>query len=134
MLLFSIVAAPLKVHFLIKFFMSTIRINNKTFQGNNIVVSNNKVYIDGKLQEQDGDERNISIVVEGNLDKLDVDVCDKIDINGNVGTVKTTSGYVACGNVQGAINTVSGDIMCDDVGGNINTVSGDIKCKSRNNQ
>ena len=114
--------------------MSTIRINNKTFQGNNIVVSNNKVYIDGKLQEQDGDERNISIVVEGNLDKLDVDVCDKIDINGNVGTVKTTSGYVACGNVQGAINTVSGDIMCDDVGGNINTVSGDIKCKSRNNQ
>ena len=112
--------------------MSTIRINNKSFSGNNIVVSNNKVYIDGKLQEQDGNERNISIVVEGNISTLQVDVCDKIEIKGEVGSVKTSSGDVDCGNVKGRVHTMSGDVMCDDVYGGISTMSGDVKCKNKN--
>ena len=112
--------------------MNTIRINNKTYTGNNVTVSNNKVYIDGKLQEQDGPDRNISIVVEGNLEKLSVDCCDKIEIKGNCGPVTTQSGDVNIGgNVSGSIQTMSGDVMADDIGGSVSTMSGDVKCKSK---
>lgn len=114
--------------------MSIIRINNKSYSGNNIVVSNNKVYIDGKLQEQDGDNKNISIVVEGDLGSLSVDMCDKVECKGNCGSVNTTSGDVVIdGNVSGSVQTVSGDVMCDDVSGGVSTVSGDVKCKSKGN-
>jgi len=112
--------------------MSTIRINNKVYEGNNVAISNNKVYIDGKLQEQSSDERNISIVVEGNLAELKADVCDKIEIKGSVGSVRTTSGDVDCGNVSGGVQTMSGDVMCDDVTGGISTMSGDVKCRNKN--
>ncbi len=111
--------------------MSTIRINNKTYSGNNITVNNNKVYIDGILQEQGDNERNITIVVEGDVEKLQVDVCDKMEIKGNVtGSVQTSSGDVNCGNISGSVSTMSGNVMCDDIGGTVSTMSGDVKCKS----
>jgi hypothetical protein len=50
-----------------------IKINGKTYFGNNIQVINNKVIIDGKdVTSEHADSKEISIVVEGNLDSLEV--------------------------------------------------------------
>lgn len=70
--------------------MSTVTINGKTYSGNNIVVSNNKVIIDGK--DITPDSKQININVEGNITDLKVDCCDKISIKGNVGSTTSFSG------------------------------------------
>lgn len=111
--------------------MSTIRINTKSYSGNNVVIRNSKVWIDGKLQEEDSDNKNITIVIEGSLDSLSVDVCDSVEVKGSCKEVRTQSGDVTCGNVTGSIQTMSGDVMADDIAGSVTTMTGDIKCKSR---
>lgn len=106
---------------------STISINGKTYTGNSVKISNNKVYIDGKLQDTE-DAKEINISVSGNIKNLSVDACDKVDVTGDIGTLKTMSGDVDIeGNVTGSIKTMSGDVDCGNVGGNISTMSGDIK-------
>jgi len=108
--------------------MSKITINGNTYSGNNVVVSNGKVVIDGK--DFTPDSKNINISIEGDIDKLNVDSYDKISINGNVGNIKTQSGDVdISGEVSGDIQTMSGDVDCGNVGGSISTMSGDVKHK-----
>ena len=112
--------------------MGTIRINGKTYIGENLTVKNRKVYINGTLVDREGDSKSISIVVEGNLTgSLSVESCDKIEIKGSCGSVNTASGNVSCGTVNGSIQTMSGDVMADDVHGNISTMSGDVKFKNK---
>ena len=106
--------------------MSSIKINGNTYTGNNIVVSNGKVIIDGK--DVTGDSKEINIKVEGNIDTLTIDACNKLEIAGDVSNVKTLRGDVdITGNVNGSIQTMSGDVDCGNVGGSISTMSGDIK-------
>lgn len=106
--------------------MSTIVINNNSYSGNNIVIKNGRVIVDGKDVTPEGKE--INIVVEGNIEKLSVDACDKLSVNGNVGSIETKSGDVdVTGNVNGNIQTMSGDVDCGDITGSIKTMSGDIK-------
>ena len=94
--------------------------------GNSIVVRNGKVIIDGKDVTPDGKEINIS--VEGNINELKIDSCEKFSITGNVGNVSTKSGDVdISGDVNGSIQTMSGDVDCYNVGGSISTKSGDVK-------
>ncbi len=108
--------------------MSSITINGKTYQGNNISVINNKVFIDG--QDQTPDSKTINISIEGNVETLKVDVCDKVVINGNVGSASSVSGDIDIqGDVLGGVTSVSGDIKCGTIGGSVSTVSGDIKNK-----
>lgn len=110
---------------------STISINGQNFQGNNVSISNNKVYIDGKLQDTEK-YKEINIVINGNIKKLSVDSCDKVEVTGDVTSLKTMSGDVEVkGNVLGDIKTMSGDIDCNNVEGNISTMSGDIKHRTR---
>jgi hypothetical protein len=115
--------------------MSTIKINNRSisgdFSGRSVSVINNKIYVDGKLVPQGDDERNITISIEGNVEELQVDMCDKLEIKGNVGSVKTTSGDVDCGSVSGSVRTMSGDVDCGDIAGSVSTMSGAVKCKSK---
>jgi len=105
---------------------STISINGKSYVGNNVTVAGNKVYIDGKLS--DGEEsKEITIIVDGNIDKLDVDVANQIRVNGDVKSLKTTSGDVEVyGNVDGNVKTMSGDVECKSIAGDVETMSGDI--------
>ena len=106
--------------------MSTITINGNTYSGNSIVVTNGKVVINGKDVTPDSKEINIS--VEGNIEELKVDACNKVEITGDVSNVKTQSGDVEIsGNVTGSIQTMSGDVDCGNVGGSISTMSGDVK-------
>ena len=105
-----------------------IYVNHTSYNGKSVVVKNGKIWIDG--QEVTSNEKQISIRVEGNVEKLDIDYCDKIDVTGSVGELSATSGNITCGNVTKGINTTSGDIKCGDVNGNISSTSGDVECKN----
>lgn len=122
---------------------SIVKINNQTYTGNNIVISNNKVMIDGK--DCTPDSKSINVMVEGNIDGLSVGSCEKISVIGDVnklssvsgdieltgsvnGDVLSTSGDIEIGgSVEGSVRTNSGDVKCKKVSGSVSTNSGDIK-------
>ena len=109
---------------------SIIKLNGKTYRGNSIQISGNKVIIDGVVQDTDEKEKIINISVEGDIQNLEVDYAKDIKITGNVRTVQTSSGDVVIGgSVENNIQTSSGDVEVDGaVGGGIQTSSGDVKC------
>ncbi len=109
--------------------MASVTINGITYSGNNVVVVNGKVIIDGREAKMDVIKSNITINIEGNIEKLEADYCEKIIVKGDVNTLHSTSGNIDIqGNVTNTVNTISGDIECNDVGGNVNSTSGDINC------
>lgn len=107
---------------------SVITINGTTIVGDNVVISNGKIIVNGK--DYTPDDKNITVSITGDLDILDVASCSSIKIIGNVNEVKTVSGDVEIsGSVGGNVKTTSGDVKCGDIGGSVTTVSGDIKNK-----
>lgn len=115
--------------------MGTIVINGQRFRYNgSLSIINGKYFVDGKevkdWSELTKDQKEINITIEGDVNKLDVDCCDRIYVKGNVGKVKSTSGDIEVeGDVDGDVQTVSGDISCGNVGGDASTVSGNIRRK-----
>lgn len=106
--------------------MGTIRINNNSYSGSSIVITNGKVTIDGK--DVTPDSKEIIISVDGNIEQLKVDVCKTVSVKGHVKNIYTQSGDVeVSGNVEGDIRTMSGDVDCSTVAGSISTMSGDVK-------
>lgn len=115
--------------FLLKIFnMAQFKINQQVCQGNNIVVNNGKVIVDGV--DMTPEDKVITITVTGDVQTVDVGVCTTVSVNGNVGKVKVSVGDVKCGSVTGDVTTSNGDIECNDVTGNVTTNLGDIKAKS----
>ena len=104
-----------------------IKINNKTFRGNNITITDNKVMIDGK--DVTPDAKTINIVVEDSIQSIKADVCETITVYGNCNKVDTMSGDVECRDVTGNVKTMSGDVDAHSIGGSVQTMSGDIKYK-----
>jgi len=105
--------------------MSRITINGNSYSGDSIVVTNGKVVIDGKDVTPDSKEINIS--VDGNIDELKVDACDKVLVTGSVKNISTISGDVGVtGDVGGSIQTISGDVECGCVEDSVSTISGDV--------
>ena len=101
---------------------------NSNYAGRYITISGNKIIIDGKDVTADHkDAKEISIVVNGDLENLDVDYCKGIAISGNVGRVRSGSGDVNCSAVNGNVQTGSGDVECESVSGDVQTGSGDVK-------
>ena len=107
--------------------MNTISINGVNITGSgNIVVANGKVFANGK--DVTPETKEINIVVNGNVEKLQVDCCSKVSISGDVVNIKTQSGDVDIyGNVNGSVQTMSGDIDCGKISGSVSIMSGDIK-------
>lgn len=121
-----------------------ITINGKSYNGDSIRIRNNVIEINGVVVNDYENSKTINITVDGDVEKLDVDVCTTVDIKGNVGSLNTSSGSVnVVGNVTngattvsgrikisgdqtGSIKTVSGDVECGNVSGDIKTVSGDV--------
>ena len=107
--------------------MSSITINGKTYTGKSVSINGNDVYLNGK-KVTPTDTLKVNIIVEGNIDTLDVDVAEKIAVEGTVGSVRTTSGDVNIkGNVTGGVKTTSGTVKSGDISGSVKTVSGSIK-------
>lgn len=106
--------------------MSTITINGKSYSGNNIVVKNNKVIIDG-VEATPDESKVISINVQGDVNALSVDSAQTVIVNGNTGSLKTVSGDVRCADISGNVNTISGDVKANIIKGSVSTISGDIE-------
>lgn len=106
-----------------------IKINGKVYTGNSISINNNRIVIDGHDLTPDTKEINISI--DGDIEKIKVDLCNKILIKGNCGSLQAKNGDIEVGgDVTGSINSMNGDIDCGDVGGSIQAMNGDVKnCK-----
>ena len=108
---------------------SQITINGGTYRGNSISIKNGSIIIDGNKIEMN--DKQISIQVSGDLNSLDVDSCDKINIDGNVDRIKSGSGDVYCQNVASGVETGSGNVnVSSNITGNVKTGSGDVDCKN----
>lgn len=107
--------------------MNTIKINggSVSISGRSVVIQNGRVVVDGKDVTGD-DAKIINIEIQGNVESVSADVCNTISVTGSVGTVKTQSGDVRCGDVADSVKTMSGDITCGSIGGDASTMSGDI--------
>lgn len=55
-----------------------IKINNKVYTGNNLQIRNSQIFINGKQVNLQEDETIINIIVEGSIETLDIDYCDKL--------------------------------------------------------
>lgn len=87
--------------------MNTVSINgmNISTNGKNITIRDGKVTIDGK--DVTPVEKQISIVVTGDIDSIKADTCDTIDVKGSVMALNTMSGDVkVAGNVDGSVKTI----------------------------
>jgi hypothetical protein len=102
-------------------------INGVSFgNGENVVIRNGKVIVDGYDRTPEG--KTINIFIEGDVNKLEVDACDKIYINGNVNELDNTSGDVTVNEIRGNVSTTSGNVKCEgNCGGSVNTTSGNVK-------
>lgn len=115
---------PVKLKKLFKT-MAKIIVNGISRRGSTIQIVNNKVIIDGVDSTPEG--KAVSIEITGDIDKLDVDVCQTINVHGSVGALSNTSGDILVGgDVKESINSTSGDITCSNVHGSIKTTSGDV--------
>lgn len=99
--------------------VGTIRIGNKTYQGNDLSIINGVVRIDGKLiEEQDTGVQNKILqvhVLEGTINNLRTDAsvtCQ--DVTGYV----DAGGSVTCKNVGGDVDA-GGSVSCNDVKGDV---------------
>ena len=102
-------------------------IKNSSIKGNSISIINNKIFVDGK--EIETEEKVINIIVEGNLDKLEVDCCNSIKVNGVTKDVEVSNGNITIsGDVKGNVNNINGNIIAKVINGNCKTKNGDILC------
>lgn len=102
-------------------------IKNSSIEGNSISIINNKIFVDGK--EIETEEKVINIIVEGNLDKLEVDCCNSIKVNGVTKDVEVSNGNIFInGDVKGNVNNINGNIIAKAINGNCKTINGDILC------
>ena len=92
--------------------MASIKIGGIALTGNDISIINNKIYIDGKLVEDD------SIVAKNGI--LEVKITEGVVEN------LSADGSVSAGSVKGNINA-GGSINCDCVGGSVNA-GGSVRC------
>ena len=104
-----------------------IKNSSISIEGNNVSIINNKIFVDGK--EIETEEKVINIIVEGNLDKLEVDCCNSIKVNGVTKDIEVSNGNIAIsGDVKGNVNNVNGNIIAKVINGNCKTKNGDILC------
>ena len=100
-------------------------INGVKIEGaQSITIDNGKVYVDGNLQE-DIIAPSIEIKVEGNVGSINTTSGD-VTINGDANSINTASGDVDCHEVKGSVHTMSGDVTCGDIAGSVSTMSGDV--------
>lgn len=96
----------------------------------NVTSRNGKVYVNGVELRDLPEEKNITLRIKGNVAGSVTTVSGEVQVVGNVGVIKTTSGDVTVGsNVEGSVSTVSGDVEAFTIQGNVKTVSGDISTR-----
>ena len=108
--------------------MANISVNNITYKGSSISISNNKIVINGI--DVTPNSREITIQIDGDVETVNIDYVNKISVNGNVGKIKCTNGDVdITGTVKNSVESINGNISCGDVGGNVSTMNGSVKIR-----
>ena len=107
---------------------SIITLNGVTYTGDNIIITNDKVIIDG-IDYTPEKCLQIDLTITGNVENMDINYCKNIFVQGNVDTLHNTSGNIQCNDVN-TLKSTSGDILCNNVSGDIKTVSGNVKSNS----
>ena len=107
--------------------MGLVTINGVTYSGNNIIVKNNLIMIDGV--DLTPEAKEITITANGHINLIQTDLCKEINVSGNVENIRTESGDIHCTHVGGNVITTSGNVECDTVIGNVGTTSGDVRAK-----
>lgn len=104
-----------------------ININGKSYTGNNITISNNKVMIDGVAINETPDKNGIlKVVIEGNLNSVTSDCA--VEVHGNVeGNVKAGMNADILGNVGEDVKAGM-NVTCKDVQGNVDAKM-NVTCK-----
>lgn len=112
--------------------MNVVNINGRTYSapdGVSVSVINNKVYFNGKLQENftNWKEKNIEIIVCGNCKEVKADA-GNINIKGNVeGNVSADAGNISIeGDVRGNVTADCGNISANHISGSVSTDCGNI--------
>lgn len=114
--------------------MGSFNISGRTFRGNNIQITNNRIIIDGKDVTDEYETRPTEIleikVLEGSIGNLTTDanvtcgeVAGYVDAGGsitckNVGGNADAGGSISCGDVHGDVDA-GGSVKCEAVSGNI---------------
>jgi hypothetical protein len=95
----------------------SVTVNGVTYEGNNIKVFNDKVWVDGKRIEAAPDNNNIlHVEVTGNLHNLEVR--GSATVNGDVHGYVDAGGSVQAGDVGGYVDA-GGSVRCGKVAGSI---------------
>jgi len=104
-----------------------VQINGKTYSGNNVVMNNGTIIIDGV--QVDGDfSGSAPIQMSGDIESLSTD--GSATVNGNVDGNVNAGGSVKCGNVSGSANA-GGSVKCGDIKGSA-MAGGSVKCSNHN--
>lgn len=100
--------------------------------GGTINITDGNILVDGKpldeLNVSDVNEKEINITIQGEVDHIDIDYCNRITVNGNVKRVKTNQGDIdITGDVDGDVHTNMGDVTCGNIKGDCHTNMGNIR-------
>lgn len=97
--------------------MATININGNIYNGNNIVVRNGVITIDGVDQKTDAAKGVLEVrVLGGSIGELTTDAAVNCEeVRGNV----ISGGSVNCNGVGGDVRA-GGSVNCDNIGGSVN--------------
>lgn len=94
--------------------MSKIIIGGNVFEVEGSLSMINGKWYDGAGREIDmnnledtRDTKTINITIEGDVERLEVDCCNSITVNGNVRKVNTGSGSITCKDIDGDAHTVT---------------------------
>lgn len=102
---------------------SVVQINGKTYQGNNVVMNNGTIIIDGITVEGDFNG-SAPIQMSGDIHSLRTDGSATVD--GNVQGNVNAGGSLKCGNIEGSANA-GGSLKCGDIQGSA-MAGGSLKC------
>jgi len=110
-------------------------INGKPFQfggSDNVQIDGDGVYtVNGEVVDVGSEGITggvaVNIQIDGDVETLKTTSGDVI-VKGDVHSITTTSGDVDALGVTGDVITSSGDVDCGDIQGNVQTNSGDVDC------
>lgn len=105
--------------------MNKITINGTTIScsGNNVVISNGKVIVDGNIIQTDIGN-NAQVKIYGDINK--VECSGSVEVHGNSGSIDCGGGCTVDGNVNGDIDC-GGSCTCGEVSGDIDA-GGSVRC------
>lgn len=101
--------------------MNKITINGVeyNFNGGNVTVTGNQIFVDGQpLDTGLGERVRFDVHIHGDVENLKTD--GSANVTGNVKGNVDARGSVTAGNIGGYANA-GGSIHCGDVGGNVNS-------------